>query len=105
MLVLAVMTLECQPASAEMFGADYKPCGDKQSTLDIVACVNAKTKVWDARLNEAYRGVQKRINEGQRHPLVASEQAWIKYRDSNCGFYGGADGTSARSWLPSASAP
>jgi uncharacterized protein YecT (DUF1311 family) len=46
-----------------------------------------------ARLNEAYKGVQKRINEGQRQPLVASEQAWIKYRDSNCEFYGAADGT------------
>jgi uncharacterized protein YecT (DUF1311 family) len=76
-----------------MFGADYKPCGDKQSTLDIVACVNAKTKVWDARLNEAYKGAQKRISEGQRQPLVASEQAWTRYRDSNCGFYGAADGT------------
>jgi uncharacterized protein YecT (DUF1311 family) len=91
--LLPLIVLGTPPASAEMFGADYKPCGDKQSTVDIVACVTAKTKAWDDRLNEAYKGVQKRISAGQRQPLAAAEQLWIKYRDANCGFYAAADGT------------
>jgi hypothetical protein len=39
--LLPLIALGTPPASAEMFGADYKPCGDKQSTVDIVACVTA----------------------------------------------------------------
>jgi hypothetical protein len=60
MLVLAVMTLESQPASAEMFGADYKPCGgDKQSTLDIVACVD---------LSPIFHPVESRIRSSMNLP-------------------------------------
>lgn len=84
------------PASAEMFGNDYKPCGEKPSTPEIVACVDAKTKVWDTRLNAAYRDLQKRITAGQRQPLVTSEQAWMQYRDANCRFYGAGEGTISR---------
>lgn len=58
---------------------------------DIVACVQAKTKVWDDRLNAAYRDLQKQITPDQR-PLQQAEQAWIQYRDANCKFYYTAQG-------------
>src|SRR5438132_12226874 len=58
------------PAKAEMFGPDYQPCGDKPSTLAIVECVQAKTKVSDQRLNAAYKAMQTRTDAAQRQPLV-----------------------------------
>ncbi len=76
-----------------MFGDDYKTCGDKPSTMDIVACVQAKTKIWDDRLNAAYRDLQKRITPDQRQPLQQAEQAWIQYPDANCKFYYSGQGT------------
>ncbi len=89
----ALVLLAARPAPAEMFGPDFAPCGDKPSTLDIVACVNARTKVWDQRLNDAYKALQKRIDAGQADPLRAAQRLWLQYRDANCRFYGSANGS------------
>lgn len=91
--VLAVLVLMALPAMAAMFGPGYQPCGDKPSTLDIVACVEAKTKVADQRLNAAYKALQARIDPAQRQPLLAAQRLWVQYRDANCGFYGAQEGT------------
>lgn len=69
-------------ARSEMFGADYPPCGQKQSTLDSVACLNA-----------AYKALQQRIDAGQAEPLRAAERFWVQYREANCRFYGSAEGS------------
>ncbi len=81
------------PAKAEMFGPDYQPCGDKPSTLAIVECVQAKTKVSDQRLNAAYKALQTRTDAAQRQPLLAAQRLWVQYRDANCGFYGAQEGS------------
>ena len=81
------------PAKAEMFGPDYQPCGDKPSTLAIVECVQAKTKVSDQRLNAAYKALQGRIDPAQRQPLLAGQRLWVQYWDANCGFYGAQEGS------------
>jgi uncharacterized protein YecT (DUF1311 family) len=47
-----------------MFGPDYKPCGDQPNTVATVDCVQAKTKVWDQRLNTAYKDLMQRIDAG-----------------------------------------
>jgi uncharacterized protein YecT (DUF1311 family) len=89
----AFALLAVSPAAAEMFGPDYKPCGDQPNTLAIVDCVQAKTKVWDQRLNAAYKALQQRIDADQRDPLKAAQRLWIQYRDANCRFYGSQEGT------------
>jgi len=92
-VVPAVALLAALPAEAEMFGPDYQPCGDKSSTLAIVECVQAKTKVSDQRLNAAYKALQARIDAAQRQPLLSAQRLWVQYRDANCGFYGTQDGS------------
>jgi hypothetical protein len=39
--VFSVPVLAAVPASAEMFGPGFQPCGDKPSTLAVVECVQA----------------------------------------------------------------
>ena len=92
-LVAVIAFLTATPARPEMFGTDYQPCGQKQSTLDIVACVDAKTKIWDLRLNAAYKALQQRIDAGQAESLRAAQRLWVQYRDANCRFYGSAEGS------------
>ena len=94
--ILALILVASLPAYAEMFGDDYTPCGEKPSTPDIVACVQAKTKIWDDRLNAAYRDLLKRITPDQRQSLQQAEQLWIQYRDANCRFYSSGPGTISR---------
>jgi len=52
-----------------------------------------KTKVWNERLNRAYRNLPQRLDAGQLDPLKDAQRLWIKYRDANCAFYGSQDGT------------
>lgn len=87
------VTTVAVPAAAEMFGSGYKPCGDKVSTVEIVDCVDAKTKVWNDRLNRAYQALPQRLDPAQRGPLKDAQRLWIKYRDANCGFYASQEGT------------
>ncbi len=93
MTVLAIMSLAALPAAAEMFGADYGPCGDQSNTVAIVDCVAAKTKIWDQRLNRAYQSLAQRIDAAQREPLKIAQRLWIQYRDANCRFYGAREGS------------
>jgi len=83
-IVIPALALWSAAAFAEMFGSDYKPCAEKPSTMEIVDCVQARTKVWDDRLNAAYRDLLKRITPDQRQPLMQAELLWIQYRDANC---------------------
>jgi uncharacterized protein YecT (DUF1311 family) len=92
-LSLVLASLFALPASAEMFAQDYEPCGNQTSTVDIVACVQVKTKLWDQRLNAAYKNLAQRIDAGQREPLKMAQRLWIQYRDANCGFYASQDGS------------
>lgn len=72
---------------------DPNPCGDQPTTLAIAECLQARTKVWDQRLNAAYKDLMQRIDPGQREPLKQAQRLWIQYRDANCRFYGAQEGT------------
>ena len=88
-LALAAST----PVAAEMFGPGYRPCGEQPNTLATVACVDAKTAVWDKRLNAAYGSLMRGVDAEQRDPLRAAQRLWIQYRDANCRFYGSRQGS------------
>ena len=67
--------------------------GPVQYRRDIVDCIEAKTKVWDERLNKAYKNLPQRLDAGQLGPLKEAQRLWVKFRDANCGFYGSQEGT------------
>ena len=56
-----------------------------------------RTKIWDVRLNDAYRAVtamlQQMKNPTQLAALKRSERLWLEYRKENCGFYADGQGT------------
>ena len=91
LLTLAMApAIACPAAAAEQ---DAAPCGDQVSTMGIVDCLAARTKVWDQRLNKAYQTLLQHIQPPQRDPLKAAQRLWVQYRDANCGFYAAHDGT------------
>lgn len=92
-LAIPSVVLLALPAAAGKFDADYPPCGDKPSTLEIVECIGAKTKIWNDRLNKAYKKLPQRIEPRQRGPLKDAQRLWLKYRDANCTFYDLQEGT------------
>jgi uncharacterized protein YecT (DUF1311 family) len=72
-------------------------CNTKSTTLDIMECLEARAKVWDSRLNQAYKtlsGVlQAQSATLQLADLKKAQRLWIQYRNANCGFYGDEQGT------------
>lgn len=48
------------------------------------ACVNAELDRQDARLNEVYRAVMKRLDDAGKGRLRSEELAWIRERDAGC---------------------
>ena len=71
--VAALAVIAALPARAEMFGPGFQPCGKKTSTVEVVDCVQAKTKVADQRLNTAYKALQAQIDANQRQSLLAAQ--------------------------------
>ncbi len=76
-----------------MFGKDYAACGEQSNTVAIVDCVSANTRIWDQRLNGAYKALGQSVDPEQREPLKAAQRLWIQFRDANCRFYGAHEGT------------
>lgn len=66
------------------------------STLDMVMCIAELRDQWDARLNAAYKAVMASESAAQRNALRDAQRKWIAYRDANCAYYAGGEGTIAR---------
>lgn len=83
--------------AAELWTPDGDACNQKDNTLEIVDCIEVRTKVWDGRLNQAYKALTTMLRDpsmkAQIAPLKDAQKAWIKYRDANCAFYAAGQGT------------
>ncbi len=62
----------------------------------MTECSAAQAKSWDQRLNAAYQKLGKQVEPSQKTPLIDAQRLWIRFRNSNCGFYGAASGSIAR---------
>lgn len=95
--LLTFVTPAQRARSREIWLPDTNSCNQLPTTIDVVNCINLRTKVWDLRLNEAWRVLlnmlQDKGNQGQYLILKTSQQLWIEYRDANCRFYGAEQGT------------
>jgi len=81
------------PARAQMFGDEYRTCQELPGDPAVMACLEAKTKIWSQRLATALRDLTKRMDKGQHAPLAEAQRAWARYRDANCRFYEARDGS------------
>jgi len=63
------------------------PCVDGETTADMKMCSARKYKEADDELNKVYRALMSKLDdEGHKTSLKTAQQAWLKYRDSNCDF-------------------
>jgi len=57
---------------------------DGSSTLGTADCVRREARVWEARLNDAYKTLLSRTSGRTRDSYRRAERAWITYRDATC---------------------
>src|SRR5690606_13772545 len=81
-------------SSGKWYDEEYQQCDG--STVDIVQCVAGLRDAWDKRLNAAYRQVMEAESGPQKDALLRAQRQWIAYRDSNCAYYAGGQGSISR---------
>lgn len=57
------------------------------SDAAMADCYEIEGVIWDALLNENYKGLLAVLDDEQAAKARAMQRAWIAYRDSTCGFY------------------
>lgn len=93
-VALAAALMALAPARAQ--DLDAEDCSDRDSTPEIVACLDGQTKEWDRKLNRAYQKRLDAVSARQREALRAAQRLWVQYRDANCRYYAAGEGTIAR---------
>jgi uncharacterized protein YecT (DUF1311 family) len=85
---LLVIAICCDSFAQEQRKQD--PCERAEQTgvtVDLVNCSSKKLAEADATLNKTYRELIAKLGDKKWElNLRTAQQAWIKYRDANCGF-------------------
>lgn len=91
--VLAIFSLSFNPAYA-------LNCSNAMNQSDMNQCAGAEYKKADAQLNNVYKKVMARAEAAQKTQLKAAQNAWIKFRDTECAFQtSAAEGGSIHSMM------
>ena len=62
------------------------PCDNAKNQNEMNTCAENEYKTADVVLNRVYGQLMSKLEDDQKAKLKEAEQAWIKYRDSNCEF-------------------
>jgi uncharacterized protein YecT (DUF1311 family) len=89
---IAAASMIAAHASAQSPAA-IEACHNKQSTLEIVDCLETVGKLADKHLNAAYQKALKGIDPAGIPALRASERAWLQYRTQRCAYLTAGGGT------------
>lgn len=77
----AQATPERQPVPRE------SKCKSPQTQAEINSCASLFAKAANKRLNQVYQKLRSKLKGSQQEQLlIDSEQAWIRFRDTNCVF-------------------
>jgi len=84
-------------ASGQGNDTEYSACLEKANgiTAEMINCMLAETRRQDARLNENYKKLLSKLATERKNALIEAQRAWIRFRDTNCGFYADPEGGSA----------
>jgi uncharacterized protein YecT (DUF1311 family) len=81
--MLTVLLMGGLAAAPQTVKDSQEPCKNAMTTLDMTTCYSDALKAADAELNRVYGQI--RAKSAGNENLVASQRAWTKYRDAECG--------------------
>jgi uncharacterized protein YecT (DUF1311 family) len=84
---LATAAREAPREPASCISVLYAACVAKEGDIDHTRaeCADRETKVWDQRLNDAYRKALDHMEKEGAENLRKTQRAWIVLRDARCG--------------------
>lgn len=65
------------------------PCANPQTQGEMNECAAKAFMAADATLNQVYRKLATLLEDDEKPQLKEAQNAWLKYRDSNCMFVAG----------------
>jgi uncharacterized protein YecT (DUF1311 family) len=81
-MVLCLLIGSADPAQKQK---PQDPCANAQTTSEMRDCAGKEYKQADAELNKVYKQLMSKLDdEGHQAALKSAQQAWIRYRDTNC---------------------
>ena len=84
------------PQSALAQTDDDDPACDQATTQEIVECLDGQTAGWDDELNAAYKAAIAAMDGDRAGDFRGVQRLWVQFRDANCGWYAGGEGTISR---------
>ena len=72
--------------SVSVSGQKTKPCAGAMTQTDMNICWGNEYKKADAKLNQTYQQLAAMLDDDGKAQLKNAENAWLKYRDTNCEF-------------------
>ena len=83
--ILMVLCLSIGSANPTQIQKSQDPCANAKTTPEMRDCTGKEYKQADAELNEVYKQLMSKLeDEGHQASLKSTQQAWIRYRDTNC---------------------
>ncbi|MCC5657524.1 lysozyme inhibitor LprI family protein [Nostoc sp. XA010] len=61
-------------------------CNNPQTQIAINECAKLSYQRADKKLNQAYQQLLPTLETSRKQKLIAAQQAWLKFRDTNCEF-------------------
>ncbi len=84
LLVLLLLSLHSATNAQKPKKPD--PCANPQTQIEMTQCAADAYKAADAVLNQVYQKLVAKLDEDEKVQLKEAQNAWLKYRDSNCDF-------------------
>ena len=85
-LAAAPLAAQTQSQIAGRYSQEYVQCMNTADGIStgMMDCLEAEIKVQEARINQAYVMIMRRLPQAQKASLRIAERAWIKRRDATC---------------------
>ncbi|MEH1841685.1 MAG: lysozyme inhibitor LprI family protein [Nostoc sp.] len=61
-------------------------CNNAQTQIAINECAKLSYQKEDKKLNQVYQQLLSTLETSRKQKLIAAQQAWLKFRDTNCEF-------------------
>lgn len=82
----AVTKANTTPKQPETQLAQRLNCDNAQTQREITQCADLSFKNADKKLNQVYKQLLPKLSGARRQKLINAQQAWLKFRDTNCEF-------------------
>jgi len=73
----------------QCIGIVSQPCTKHEESMtsrQVIDCEAREQAVWDAILNDSYRRLRAKLDDGQQAKMRDMQRAWMAYRDTKCHF-------------------